>query len=198
VTMLLYLSKFIPLFIYPVGLAGMCAVAAGIVLLFRKNKTAIVLAFVSAGILWFFSSPVMTYVLVRSLECKYDPPKDFPRVSAIVLLGGCTRPAVAPRSGVEVSCGGSRILHAASLYKKGYAPVIISTGGKLGFVYDYPSSEALCMASVLRNDCGVDSAGIILEDKAKDTHDHAPNVEKLLRERGLKKEVVLVTSAMHM
>jgi uncharacterized SAM-binding protein YcdF (DUF218 family) len=196
--MLLFLAKFIPLFIYPVGLAVMCAAAAGVLVIFKKRKTAIVLAFLFAGILLFFSSPMVTHVLVRSLESKYDPPQDFPKVPAIVLLGGCTRPAVPPRAVVEVSSAGNRILNAAFLYKKGYAPVIISTGGKIAFMYDFPGSEAQCMASVLRNDCGIDSANIIIEDKAKDTHDHAPNVEKILLQHGLAKEIILVTSAMHM
>jgi uncharacterized SAM-binding protein YcdF (DUF218 family) len=197
-TMLLFLAKFVPLFIYPVGLAGMCAAAAGVFVLFKKWKPALVLAFLSAGILWFFSSPVVMHVLVRSLESKYDPPQDFPKVPAIVLLGGCTRPAVAPRAVVEISGAGNRILNAARLFKKGYAPVIISTGGKIAYVYDFPGSEAQCMASVLRNDCGIDSASIIIEPKAQDTHDHAPNVEKILLERGLAKEIILVTSATHM
>jgi uncharacterized SAM-binding protein YcdF (DUF218 family) len=196
--MLLFFAKFVPLFIYPVGLAGLCAVAAGVFVIFKKWKPALVLVFLSAGILWFFSSPVVTHVLVRSLESKYNPPQDFPKVPAIVLLGGCTRPAVAPRGVVEVSGAGNRILNAARLFKKGYAPVIIATGGKISYVYNFPGSEALCMASVLRNDCGIDSASIIIEDQAKDTHDHAPNVEKILKERGLKKEIILVTSAMHM
>jgi uncharacterized SAM-binding protein YcdF (DUF218 family) len=196
--MLRFLAKFVPLFIYPVGLAGMCAAAAGVFVLFKKLKTALVLAFLSVGILWFFSSPVVTHVLVRGLESKYDQPQNFPRVPAIVLLGGCTRPAVPPRTVVEVSGAGNRILNAARLFKKGYAPVIISTGGKISFLHDFPGSEALCMASVLRNDCGIDSASIIIEDKAKDTHEHAPNVEKILLQRGCAKEIILVTSAMHM
>jgi uncharacterized SAM-binding protein YcdF (DUF218 family) len=198
VIMLLYIAKFIPLFIYPVGLACICAAAAGIAVVFKKGKTAIALVFLSAGILWFFSSPIVTHILVRGLESKYESPQDFPKASAIVLLGGCTRPAVAPRTTVEVTGAGNRILNAARLFKKGYAPFIISTGGKIPFMYNFPGSEALCMASVLRNDCGVDSASIIIEDKAKDTHDHAPRVEKILLQRGLKKEIILVTSAMHM
>jgi uncharacterized SAM-binding protein YcdF (DUF218 family) len=176
----------------------MCAVAAGVFVIFKKWRPALALVFLSAGILWFFSSPVVTHVLVRGLESKYDPPQDFPRVPAIVLLGGCTRPAVAPRTVVEVNGAGNRILNAARLYKKGYAPVIISTGGKISYLYNFSGSEAQCMASVLRNDCGIDSASIIIEDKAQDTHDHAPNVEKILLERGLAKEIILVTSAMHM
>ncbi|HUI93279.1 MAG TPA: YdcF family protein [Chitinivibrionales bacterium] len=196
--MLLFLAKFIQMLIYPVGLAFLCAAAAGIFAVVKKRRTALVLSFASAGVLCFFSTPALTHVLTRSLEARYDPPENFPKVPAIVLLGGCTRPAVPPRDRVEITGAGNRILNAARLFKKGYAPVIIATGGKITFVYDFPSSEAQCMASVLRNDCGIDSASIILEEKAKDTHDHPPNVEKILLARGLTKEIILVTSAMHM
>ncbi len=196
--MLSFLSKIGPLLMYPVGLAGLCGVASGIAILKNKRKAAMALAFLSAAVLWFFSCPVVTHVLVRSLESKFDAPVSLPKVPAIVLLGGCTKPAVRPRTTVEVSCAGDRILHAARLLKQGYAPVIIATGGKLAFVYDFPGSEARCMASILRDDCGVDSSAIIIENKAENTHDNALNVEKILQARGMKKEIILVTSAMHM
>lgn len=196
--MLTLLSKIGPLLMYPVGLAGLCGVAAGIAALKNKRKAAVALAFASAAVLWFFSCPAITFVLVRSLESKFDKPVNLPKAPAIVLLGGCTRPAVPPRTSVEVSCAGDRVLHAARLFKQGLAPVIICTGGKLSFVYNFPGSEAWCMASILRNDCGVDSSGIIIEDKAENTHDNALNTEKILQARGMKREVILVTSAVHM
>ena len=54
------------------------------------------------------------------------------------------------------------------------------------------------MATILQNDCGVDSSRIVLETKAENTHDHAPNVAKILQARGIAKDVILVTSAAHM
>jgi uncharacterized SAM-binding protein YcdF (DUF218 family) len=196
--MILFLSKLIQLLFYPVGLAVALAVAGGIVMLLRKRKAAVVLVFLAAGTLWFFSCPVITHTLVRSLESKFDPPEDFPKVSAIVLLGGCTRPPLPPRRYVEASDAADRMINAARLLRKGYAPVILATGGKIPFVYNFPGSEAQCMAHFLREVCGVDSAAIILENDARDTHENATKASDVLQRHGIKKEIILVTSAMHM
>jgi uncharacterized SAM-binding protein YcdF (DUF218 family) len=196
--MLSLLAKLLPIFLYPVGMSGALGLAAAIVALKKKTRAAAALAFCSVGVLWFFSTPFVTWALARNLEARFDPSPVLPRCGAIVLLGGCTKPAVPPRQYVEVSCAGDRIVHAARLYKQGYAPVIIATGGKIEYVYDFPGSEGECMASILKNDCGVDSSAIIIEDRAKVTRDHAPNVEAILLSRGMTKEIILVTSAMHM
>jgi uncharacterized SAM-binding protein YcdF (DUF218 family) len=196
--MITYISKFLPVLFYPVGLSGMLALGAIVAIFLNRKRTSIVLTALSVATLWFFSSPLIAHILVRTLESKYNQQLVYQKVPAIVLLGGCTRPAIQPRTTVEVSCAGDRVVYAARLYRQGTAPSIVCTGGKLAFVYDYPGSEAMCMANILTDVCGIDTGAIIIEPKAENTHDHAPNVEKLLRERGLKKEIVLVTSAMHM
>jgi uncharacterized SAM-binding protein YcdF (DUF218 family) len=196
--MILFLSKFLPIFIYPVGLACSCAVAGGIFLLFRKRKAAIVLVFLSAGLIWFFSCPLIAHPFLRSLEGKFNPPEEFPKASAIVLLGGCTRPPVSPRRHVEPSCASDRMVNAARLFRRGYAPVIIATGGKISFIYDFPGSEAGCMAGFLREVCGIDSSAILMEDQARDTHENATFTAALMEKRGMKKDIILVTSALHM
>jgi uncharacterized SAM-binding protein YcdF (DUF218 family) len=196
--MLSMLSKIVPLFFYPLGIACALAAVAGVALLFNKKKAAMITAFCSAGVLWFSACPLVSHVFVRTLESRFDPPSGFPKTSAIVLLGGCTQPAVTPRRYIETNNSADRLLHAARLFKAGYAPVIISTGGKLSLIYDFEGSEALCMAGLLRELFGVDSSAIIIEDKSKNTHDHAPNVGKILQQRGMKKEIIVVTSAMHM
>jgi uncharacterized SAM-binding protein YcdF (DUF218 family) len=196
--MILFLSKLIQVFFYPVGLSVMLAIAGGIVLLLHKRKAAIALIFLSAAMLWFFSCPMISHVLVRSLEKKFDQPADFPRVSAIVLLGGCTKPPVPPRRYTEPSCAGDRMVNAARLFRRGYAPVIVATGGKIPFIYDFPGTESQCMASFIREVCGIDSSAILMEDKARDTHENAKNVAALLQQHRIQKDIILVTSAMHM
>ncbi len=44
----------------------------------------------------------------------------------------------------------------------------------------------------------VDSAAIILEEQSRNTHDHAVIMDKMFAARGMKKEIILVTSASHM
>ena len=90
------------------------------------------------------------------------------------------------------------MVNAARLFRKGYAPLIIATGGKITFVYDFPGSEGECMASFLRDVCRIDSSAIVIENEARDTHENATKSAAVLQRLGLKKDVILVTSAMHM
>jgi uncharacterized SAM-binding protein YcdF (DUF218 family) len=196
--MILFLSKLLAPIFYPVGCSCFLALCALGFLLLRKKKTAFFCVSFSIAIPFFFSIPFAAQVLVRSLESKYNQAANYPKVSAIVLLGGCTRPALPPRKYVEVSEAGSRILHAARLFKAGYAPIIICTGGKVPFLHDFPGSEAKCMASLLEELMNVDSSAIIIEDKAQNTHNHAPNILKICEQKKLKTDIILVTSAMHM
>jgi uncharacterized SAM-binding protein YcdF (DUF218 family) len=196
--MVLFLSKLLALIFYPVGCSCLLALCALAFLLLRKKKTAFFCVFFSITILFFFSTPFVSYFLIRSLENKYNQAAYYPRVSAIVLLGGCTRPAIPPRKYVEISEGGNRILHTVRLYKAHYAPVIICTGGKIPFLHDFPGSEARSMSELLVELMGIDSSAIIIEDKAQNTHDHGPKIKEICENRGVKKDIILVTSAMHM
>lgn len=119
--MFLYLSKLLPLFFYPLGLACVLMVVALVTLGKRPRWAAgaitlalIVLLGASNG--WVSSS------LVRSLEAQNLPPTVVPTAQAIVVLGGATKPALPPRPGVDLSEQGDRIFYAAQLYKQQKAP----------------------------------------------------------------------------
>jgi uncharacterized SAM-binding protein YcdF (DUF218 family) len=196
--MFLFLSKLLAAIFYPVGCSCLLALCAGVFLAIRKRKTALFCVSFSIAILFFFSTPFVSHFLIRNLESKYNQAAHYPKVSAIVVLGGCTRPGLPPRKYVEISEAGNRVLHAARLFKSGYAPFIICTGGKIPFLHDFPGSEARSMADLLEELMGVDSSAIIIEDKAQNTHDHGPKIREIFEKRGFKKEIILVTSAMHM
>jgi uncharacterized SAM-binding protein YcdF (DUF218 family) len=85
-----------------------------------------------------------------------------------------------------------RALHAARLYKKGYAPHIICTGG----VGDYPPSEAVAAAKVLLVQ-GVPRAAIFLEDKSTSTWENAANAARICKAHGWKR-VVVVSDPFHL
>ena len=196
--MLLFLSKLLAIIFYPVGFSFfLIAIAIAFRALGRK-RTALVCLSLSIALLWFFSTPVVSYVLVRSLESKYPQPAHVPKASAIVLLGGFTRPALPPRRDIEIGLFGDRILYAVRLFKEGKAPSIVCTGGKIPFLLDFPGTEASSMAHLLKESWGIDSSSIIVEDKAQNTHDHGPRVRAIFEQRGMKKDIILVTSAMHM
>jgi uncharacterized SAM-binding protein YcdF (DUF218 family) len=192
------MSKLFSVMVYPAGFFVTLFLLSLVFLLFKKKKMAII-SF-SAGILPLvaFSTPVVSYKIVRSLESRFDPPATFSHVPAIVLLGGGTQSATPPRRYVETNCFGDRIFHAIRLAKAHYAPIIICTGGRINFFDSAPGSEAADMATMLREFVNLDSITIVMEDKAQNTHDHGPKVAEIFKKRGLKKEIILVTSAMHM
>ncbi|HAJ79326.1 MAG TPA: hypothetical protein DCO75_06105 [Fibrobacteres bacterium] len=196
--MLLFMSKLFAAIIYPVGLFCVLSLITLIFLLFKKYKRAMFFLVLSILPVWLFSTPAISHYVVRSLESKFDPPAVFPHVPAIVVLGGSTQAATPPRRYVETNECGDRIFHALRLVKAHYAPLIICTGGRISFLNNSPGSEAADMACLLREFGNNDSTNIIIEDKAQNTHDHGPKVMQIFKKRGLKKEIILVTSAMHM
>jgi uncharacterized SAM-binding protein YcdF (DUF218 family) len=111
------------------------------------------------------------------------------------VLGGGTEAKIPPRPTVEVKEAGDRVLYAAHLYRQGKAPRVICTGNVgTGGVALHPEAEDM---KELLELVGVPANAIILETNASSTHQHAKNLQVLLRERSFQR-VLLVTSAMHM
>lgn len=191
------LIKFISLLIYPLGLV-LLLFLTGILLHFLK-RTRISASLFIAGflVLLFFSSPVVANFLGRILEKKYSQQLPDRNCSAIVVLGGGGVPLIPPRTYPEINEAGDRLLHAARLYKMGLAPIIITTGGDPGTALYKSISEAQENAMILR-ETGVDSSSIIMEHKARNTHEHAEYIAKILDSLHVKRSIILVTSAAHM
>jgi uncharacterized SAM-binding protein YcdF (DUF218 family) len=196
--MLLFFSKLLAAIFYPVGFSCFLIFAAILFRAWGRKKIALIALSLSIGTLWFFSTPIISDVLVKSLESKFTQSTKIPNASAIVLLGGFTRPALPPRQHVEIGFAGDRLLNAVRLFKEKKAPFIVCTGGKIPFLLDFSGTEASSMASLLKELWGIDSSSIIIEDKAQNTHDHGPRVRAIFEQRGMKKDIILVTSAMHM
>lgn len=197
-TFVLILLKIAAVFLYPTGFA--CALlATGILLMFR-NKTKIGKYFCLSGavVFFLFSMPIVAHLLVRALECQYDPKETYPQSSAIVLLGGAGAPPVPPRIHPETNDAADRILYAVRLFKKGFAPYIITSGRSITSFDKNIMNEAQITYRLLTELFDVDSAAIILEERSRNTHDHAVIMDKMFAARAMKKEIILVTSASHM
>ncbi len=191
------LIKFISLLIYPLGLV-LLLFSIGLILFFlKKTKLSTILFITGFFVLLLFSSPVVAKFLGRNLEKKYSQQLPTGNYSAIVVLGGGGVPLIPPRKYPEINEAGDRLLHAARLYKMGLAPIIITTGGDPGTALYKSISEAQENAMILR-EIGVDSSSIIMENKARNTHEHAEYIAKILDSLHVKKSVILVTSAAHM
>jgi len=101
----------------------------------------------------------------------------------------------APRVDLQVSEAVDRLLHAATLFEAGKAPVVIASGGGiagLGAV----QPEAISMRALLLR-LGVPDEAIVLETESRNTAENALYTGEILRDRGFGK-VLLVTSALHM
>ncbi|MBE9004268.1 YdcF family protein [Fortiea sp. LEGE XX443] len=192
--MFLYLSKLLPLFFYPLGLASVSLVVALITLWKRPRLATAAIAF-SLTLLLVCSNAWVAKALVRSLEWQHLPAKQIPNAEAIVVLGGATKSAFYPRPGVDLSETGDRVIYAAQLYRQKKAPFIILSGGRIDW-RGSGASESADMASILTS-IGIPGEAILQEPDSLNTYQNAVNVKKILQSRNIQK-VLLVTSAMHM
>ena len=124
-----FISKLVPLFIYPLGLSIILLIAA-FILAKRTRITRILLVF-TILFLWLGSTRWVAYGLARSLEWRFFPPLHMPESQVIVVLGGATEAELYPRSYTEVNSAADRLFYAAQLYHQGAAPNILLTGGRI-------------------------------------------------------------------
>jgi uncharacterized SAM-binding protein YcdF (DUF218 family) len=161
--------------------------------LYRKNyKTARVLL-VTVLVFYFLSTGYISSMLMRSLECRYEPPAKVVGDAIIILGGGATFDT--PNIGGMGHLSGSaanRVLTGFVLQRQLGVPIIVA-GGQ---VYGDSGNEAQITGRILK-DMGVSADKILLEDQSLNTRENVENVKKILDAHGFKNPV-LVTSAFHM
>ncbi|MBM3137247.1 MAG: YdcF family protein [Chloroflexi bacterium] len=192
--MFIFLSKLLPLFVYPLGLTVILLVAA--ILTGSNRKTSRVLIIAAVALLWLSSTSGVSNLLARSLEWRYLPPDEIPAADVIVLLGGGTESAAYPRSTVEINSAGDRVLYAAQVFFEGKSPVILLSGGEIAWLNNGTSTPAQDMASLLIQ-MGVPESALILENESQNTYENALKAREILSEMEID-NILLVTSAMHM
>lgn len=192
--MFVYLSKLLPLLVYPLGVITLLIILGLASENRRKwHKAFLILALV---ILLIGSNRWVSFALARSLEWQNLPPETLPQAKAIVLLGGGTESADYPRQMAEVNGAGDRVLYAAKLYHEGAAPVVLVSGGNLAFSSARGTTPAEEMSEILHL-LSVPAEAIWQQDQSQNTYEDALYSAELLREKEIT-EVILVTSAMHM
>ena len=191
--MFVFLSKFLPIFIYPLGLAITILVAA--ILLRRSPRWQRIFLLVSLGILLIASNNWVAVSLTRSLEWQYLPAETYPPTDVIVVLGGTTGSAIYPRQIVDIGGAGDRIIYAAHLYHQGVASNLLLTGGYITWMNerDAPAND---MAEILKM-LDVPEDALWYETESRNTFENALYTRKILEEKGIER-IILVTSAMHM
>lgn len=192
--MFVFLSKLLPLLVYPLGLA--CLLLIFVLFLRNRPRLRSTLVILALALLWLGGNRWVGYGLARSLEWQYLPAEDIPAAEVLVVLGGGTEPALFPRTTVEVNAAGDRVLYAGRLYKEGKAQSILVSGGTISYLSDSTVNPDEDMADLLML-TGVPREAIWLQGDSANTHEDASLTAQMLRERGVER-VLLVTSAMHM
>ena len=186
------LSKLLPLFVYPLGLAILLSLL-GIVMVLRNHRSATVLSILlGISILWVSSTNVFSGFVMKSLEQDFPPVAidQLPVADAIVVLGGYTD---ATNSGVvELGDAVDRLFHGMRLYRAGKAPRVMLVGGAARG--NLP--EAQVMANLLV-EFNISRDVMLLEDKSRNTRQNGLNAVVIMQDKDIKK-ILLSTSAYHM
>jgi len=191
-------SKFAPIPFYPLGLCIVLLVAALVLLLRKRHRTGTWLLAGALVVLYVFTLPATATFLAGPLERRHWPLHEYPRVSAVVLLGGSGAAPAAPRKYPETNIFGDRLIHAARVFRDSNAPWLICTGGLLDFVHSAKTGDAVNNRRLLIDVFGIDSTRILLGDRSRNTREDAQEVVRVLAEKGERYDVLLVTSAAHM
>lgn len=192
--MFVFLSKFLPIFVYPLGLA--CVFLVFSLLIKRQSRWLKLCIGIALAILWLGGTKTVSMILVRSLEWQHLPPEDLPSAEMIVVLGGGTDTAEYPRPIVELGGAADRVFYASWLFHQGAAPRLLLTGGYISWMGDREGSPAENMAVVLEM-LGVPDNALVLETESKNTYENAV-FSKGIFDREEISQVILVTSALHM
>lgn len=193
--MFIFLSKFLPVFIYPLGITIFLMALAGFL---RKRPSAQRALLVTAVlVLWLSSTRMVAFAITRSLEQQYRPPAAWPSAEAIVVLGGGTAPAMSPRTLVEIGEAGDRVLLGAWLYHQGYADRLVLTGGSVPWVQPGETQPGAENMAALLAMLDVPAEALILEPESRNTYENALFTREILAGTGIQR-ILLVTSATHM
>lgn len=191
--MFIFLSKFLPLLLYPVGLIFILIIFA--ILARKKPAIQITSLIIVLLILFVFGNRWVALSLARSLEWRFLPPKDTPHADVIVVLSGGTQSAQFPRPITEINGAGDRIIYSAHLYHEGASEQILLSGGRIDWLA-HGAEPTDDMAEILTM-LGIPPEVLLYEPDSRNTYENAVNTYNMLEPMDIKR-IILVTSAAHM
>ena len=195
--MSLFLSKLVPLFVYPLGAVFVLGGLALVLSFTRFRMWGSALLAAALIVLWVASTPVLARWLIAELEGRHPPihESEAPAADAIILLGGAVRQPLPPRVGPDLSAAADRLLAAARLYRAGKAPVIVIAAVSIPWEATQASEAELTAALLV--EFGVPRDVLVLETESRNTRENALNTAEIFDARGWRTGL-LVTSATHM
>lgn len=190
--MYIFLSKFLPLFVYPLGLACVLILAGVFIRRTGCRRGMLVLALL---LLYLGGNHWVARALARSLEWRYLPAEEIEPAPVIVLLAGGVESPQYPRTTPEIGEAGDRVIYAAHLYRQGAAPMLLLAGGNIDWLSSGPDPGA--DTADLLEMLGVPRHAMRFELDSRNTYETAVNCREMLFAMGIRR-IILVTSASHM
>lgn len=190
------LSKLLPIAVYPLGFSLLLLIAG---LVRGRRRGGRWLTASGLSLLWLAAMPLTARQLSRALEEQAASlsPDPLPPADAVLVLGGGLRPPLPPRRDVEVGEAGDRLLTGVSLVRRGLAPLLVVSGGRVGFTSGDPAPAEADSAARLAGQLGIPAARILRSVSPRNTAEEAAAIDRLARNRGWR-SILLVTSASHM
>ena len=192
--MFIFLSKFLPLFVYPLGLTALLLLMG--LLFWKQRRFAKIVVIIALIVVFLGGNRYAAFGLARSLEWRFLPQNEPPVSDVIIVLGGASEPQNPPRRMVEVNAAADRLFYGAKLYQEHKAPRLILSGGDIEFLSTGMQSPAQDMEEIM-NMLGVPSSAITLQGHSQNTHDDAVLSCAWMKQNEVK-SALLVTSATHM
>ena len=192
----IFISKLLPVFAYPLGLATLLGVFA-FLFLGRWRRMARLALFVALAVLWVASTPAFSQWILWQLESRHPavPLAELPDASVAIVLGGAIGQPIPPRAEPDLLESVDRVVDAARLYRAGKVTAILVTAGNLPWQTS-AKPEAELIADFLV-ELGVPRDAIAVETESRNTFENAANTVALFRARGWT-DGLLLTSAFHM
>ena len=187
---MLFLNKLLPIFLLPLGLAGLLLVFA----LVRKKWWPVVVAMV---ILLVASLPATGSRLIGWLESSYPALKiaETGSADAIVVLGGILGPKAESGYVTNWNESSERFEGGVALWRAGRAKTLVFTGARMPWEKRTTlEGDALRRIAIQQ---GVPGEQIVVTREIGNTRDEARAVAEMAKTHGWKK-VIVVTTAWHM
>lgn len=192
------INKIVGFLVSPIGIAIFGGVIAFLCTKREHRRVAKWIGWLAVIWLWLWMTPIMTWLVGVPLEREFlvggkvPLVQSFPKVDAVVLLGGSMGIEKELSSYAEMWGSADRVWQAARLYKAGKSTKIIATG-----------DHAVDSTLGLLLDFGVAKDDVCFMD-ARNTEEEAKGIREMLERNGVinssstRPKVLLVTSAWHM
>ncbi len=196
--MFFVLSKILDLFLQPI--CWILFLLVGTFILNQKKVKKVCLS-VSIFLLLLFTNGKFTNLFYKCWETPYPAKINQTYQVGIVLTGGIIQATNSKDSTIHFGPHADRLMQSIILYKKGIIQKIMITGGNVsiaGNLMNDSTNESFKSAQYLKL-IGIPDSSIIIEHKARNTHENAIYCkEKLLQLHLEKAKVALITSSDHM